>query len=327
MNELDAPRVDLIQTAAASAWHGLRIGRTPTDIQVVSPRGRKHPRKHRGKSIVYRLVAGGPEGESVIAKRSRALSIAVESHIYREVLGPLDLGLPRCYGHLPDADGALAWLFLEEVRGVKFREDDDEHRQLASAWLGQMHAATGALWHPARQPVSTANGYRESIDVASARVRRCQRRADLEDENRQLLSSMERTLGRLTARWATVAQLWQLAPRSLVHRDFIDKNVLVDHARQPRQIRVLDWEVSAWGVPAEDLAGVDIETYHAHAEPLWAGYGQSRLQLLAKVGTALRAASFLKAYAKGLESVWFEDRDEVAEHCACLANIEDQLGW
>jgi hypothetical protein len=40
---------------------------------------------------------------------------------------------------------------LEEVCGVKFRENDDEHRRWPAPG-SQMHAATGALWHLLASP-------------------------------------------------------------------------------------------------------------------------------------------------------------------------------
>ena len=152
----ERPAHDVTELSAIEAWDRLRLGGIPTSVDAVSHGSKRRRRKQRGKSVLYRLLGAGPHGEPVIAKHSRAISIAVEAHVYQHVLAPLDLDVPRCYGSVPAVRDGSAWLFLEDVTGETFREDDDEDRHrhhhfpLRSVW---QHRSRSQNWgrriHPA----------------------------------------------------------------------------------------------------------------------------------------------------------------------------------
>jgi hypothetical protein len=154
-----------------------------------------------------------------------------------------------------------------------------------------LRLAPYGICSPARDP---ANTYRV-IDVA----RRVSAVASVEPTLKTRTGNYSR---RWTDTWPAVGPvvdgcaLWQLAPAvwfTELHRQ--------ERSRRSRRTTAADsgagLEVSASGRSPEDLAGLTSGRI-TPAEPLWEGYGQNRLQLLASHGTALRAASFLKAYAE-----------------------------
>lgn len=307
---------------AVRAWQQLRVGRAPVSVDAV-----KFADWKKAKTLIYRLIGCVPGDHPVIAKCGRASKLDVEQRIYTQVLGPLGIDLPHCYGYVDDPGGATGWLFLEEVSGVQYSEEDAGQRFLASSWLGKMHAATSVLGPAVILPRVTLDRHRRSLDVALASLLRSYPHQDLTDMDRHALASAARALERLARHWPLIGDLWTLAPRCLVHGDFIAKNVLVDDRGAQPRIGVLDWGRSGWGVPAEDLAGLDIGVYTAHASTLWTDFGQARLRLLAEIGSAFRAIGFLEDYSVVIADRIVHVVDEISHYGGLLEAVEDRLGW
>ena len=305
---------------AARAWHQLHTGRGPVAIEAV-----KFPNWKKSTTSIYRLhgCASGP----VIAKRCRAAKLAVERRVYLDVLGSLGMDLPYCYGYTADQDGVSAWLFLEQVSGTRYSEDNPRHRSIASSWLARMHLVTNRLALASILPAVTLERYRRLFDFSLAAFIRCCARHDLENDVRVAVTSALRMLERLAPHWSTIEELWAQTPRCLVHGDFIAKNALIDESGEEPRIRVLDWEASGWGCPAEDLAGLDIRVYADHAGALWQDFGEERLQLLADIGAALRAVAFLKVYSGVVPERIVHVVDDIAGHARELEAAEERLGF
>jgi aminoglycoside/choline kinase family phosphotransferase len=288
----------------------------------------KFPNWKRSKTRIYRLTGCTPGTHAVIAKCAPAAKLDVERRVYMQILGPLGMDLPHCYGHVADEDGALGWLFLEEVCGVRYSEHDSRHRVLASAWLGKMHAATGARGSAAAHlPPVTLDRYWDDIDLALGSISPHCLYRDLNDTDRLSLALAERLLERFARRRSAVDDLWNRAPHCLVHGDFFGKNAMIDERGAEPRVRVLDWESSGWGVPMDDLAELDMAVYGAHAAALWQDFGEDRLRLLAQIGTAFRAVACLEAFAAVPSDEFRDAVDDIAYYVARLQAIEDQLGW
>ena len=313
----------MIVHPAARAWHQLQPGNPPVSIDAV-----RFPRWKRSKTRIYRLTGCAPGTHAVIAKHAPAAKLDVERRVYMQILGPAGMDLPHCYGHVADPDGLSGWLFLEEVRGVGYSEDDSRHRLLASAWLAQMHAATGGMRSSAEHlPPVTLDRYWGDIDLARGSISRHGRHRDRNDAERLSLAAADRLLERFARRRAAVDDLWNRAPHCLVHGDFFGKNAVVDERGAAPRVRVLDWASSGWGVPMDDLAELDMTVYGAHAATLWEDFGEERLLLLARIGSALRAVACLEAFA-AVPCEGFRDvTEDIVYYVARLQASADQLGW
>ena len=311
---------DVSAHRAARAWRQLQMGRAPVAIDAV-----KFPNWKKSTTAIYRLhgCASGP----VIAKCCRASKLEVERRVYMEILGSLGMDLPHCYGYTPDLDGVSGWLFLEQVSGKRYSEDDARHRSLASSWLGRMHLATSRLELASTLPPVTVGRYRRLFDFSLEALVRCCARHDLENLGRAALTSALRGLERLVPHWPAIEELWARAPRCLVHGDFIAKNALIDECGAEPRIRVLDWEATGWGCPAEDLAGLDIRVYADHAGALWKDFGEEGLQLLANIGSAFRAVAFLKVYSGVVPERIVHVVDDIAHYARQLDAAEERLRW
>jgi Phosphotransferase enzyme family len=311
--------MNVVDHPASVAWQRLKQGRVPVSIERLG-RG-----KRKAKSALWRLVGGSPSGGPIIAKLSRAATIAVESRVYQTILSPLGMTAPRCYGHV-ECDDHTSWLFLDEVSGVRYEEQHTAHRRAASAWLGQMHAATNrARFVAPLVPVVTLNRYQRYIEVALANMS-CRTGADTPIEVKPAVNLAASAVARLQRSWPEVQRVWSASPQCVVHGDFISKNVLVEARGAKCDIHVLDWEASGWGVPAEDLAGLDLAVYRSHGLEMWCAHGRGQLESLAGIGAAFRAIAFLSNYSKGLKVGWFGDVPEIAHHGSALAATLDRIG-
>jgi len=315
--------LDMTFHPAARAWQQLQPGTLPASIDAV-----KFPNWKRSKTRIYRLTGCAPGKHGVIAKCAPAAKLDVERRVYMQILGPLGMDLPHCYGHVADPDGVFGWLFLEEVRGVRYSEDDSRHRLLASAWLGKMHAATSGMRSAAEHlPPVTLDKYWDDIDLARGSIsRHCQHR-DRNDTERLSLAPADRLLERVARRRSAVDDLWNRAPHCLVHGDFFGKNAVVDERGAEPTVRVLDWASSGWGVPMDDLAELDMTVYGTHAATLWQDFGEERLLLLARIGSAFRAIACLEAFSAVPCDGFRDVADDIVYYVARLQAIEDQLGW
>jgi len=54
--------------------------------------------------------------------------------------------------------------------------------------------------------------------------------------------------------WSEIEEICGVMPRTLVHGDFVAKNVRVRNGRGGLSLLVFDWGYAGWGVPGTDLA-------------------------------------------------------------------------
>ncbi len=102
-------------------------------------------------------------------------------------------------------------------------------------------------------------------------------------------------------------------PRTLLHGDFKPKNIIVRASCEGPVLVPFDWEASGWGVPAEDIAYVNLAAYHAVVKGHWPDLSMQDLEYMKTVGTILRGLSEIF-----WESVKFEPHWEVSSAKLCF---------
>jgi aminoglycoside phosphotransferase (APT) family kinase protein len=112
-------------------------------------------------------------------------------------------------------------------------------------------------------------------------------------------------LERLSPRWGELERACDGAPETLVHGDFVDHNARVLDAPAGPSFLAFDWEKAGWGVPAEDLASVDLHAYRASRGDRPA-LDPDALRRLAGAGRVFRCLVFL-AWATSGRSVTHAD--------------------
>ena len=277
-------------------------------LELCGVAGRQPPRietiKAKKKSSVYRLIGARPDGGAVIAKRTRRPKALVEQVLYEEVLPHIAVPSLRWYGQVEEPEatpaGHFCWLFLEDIGDERYSPFSASQRQLVAAWLGELHASAPDLSGPDRLPDRGPDHYWTYVERALELAPRMARDARIPEAARPTFEAVAALLEIVASRWADVEATSKRFPRTVVHGDFLAKNVHVRHGRSGEEVVAFDWGNAGWGLPATDL-------------------GQSALPCRGRLPSAPDFGAYLEAVrGRGVDF----DLDDVRE----LANL-GQLFW
>jgi thiamine kinase-like enzyme len=284
---------------ATRAW--LRVNprsAVPARIEQFSRPGKI---KKRRKSSVFRLHGVGPGTETIVAKCGRPDTVALERLIYEGIIARLPVSSLRVLGSVPEPDDNMQWLFVEDAGERHFFRNDPEHRALAARWLAAMHAGAASLVGeelPSCGPDFFLRFLKESLAIV------VQTQANLAPTpaRQRTLDQIRRVTELLEMRWPDLALICARTPTTLVHGDFIDKNVRVgDDSGAERPLYVFDWEVAGRGSPAVDLATSNwgahddgIREYFDVAREHWSGLTENDVRRMLEVGRVFRYVASIR---------------------------------
>jgi aminoglycoside phosphotransferase (APT) family kinase protein len=264
---------------AARAWLESQPGRgEPASVETL---------KEAKKSAVYRLKGVGPGGAAVIAKRCAARTAALECTIYEDILPHLPLTALRYYG-CTQQGGEFCWLFLEDAGEQRYSPHRREHCALAGCWLGRLHTSAARLTAATRLPDRGPGHYLEHLRSARHTIRRHVGNPALNGDDVTVLRAIVAQCDFLESRWSQVETCCAGIPSALVHGDFRPKNVRVRADQAGPALFPLDWETAGWGVPAPDLARVDLVAYWSVVRECWPTLDLQAIQQLANLGKVFR---------------------------------------
>lgn len=266
------------------------------------------------KSGVYRIAGVGIGGSAVIAKQYRYENAAVERIVYEAVLPQLPLARLHYYGFLPSED-QRHWIFVEDAGRERYSPASDEQRLVAARWLGVLHASTAKVTVADGLPDHGPNHYRARLQSARAVIACVLAELPLEAHDRYTLESLVAQCDLLGTHWTKIERACASEPRTLVHGDFVRKNVPVRAAPTGPVLLPLDWETAGWGLPTVDLvtasvAGPADESVALSASPEMSVYrsvvgqfwprGGADLAVLMNLGTIFRLIDSVKWACEGL---------------------------
>jgi hypothetical protein len=308
MPRLESDRVissSLHEHPAVQAWSRLRSTHVePSAVHVLKERLQPTV----GKSAVYRLAGAGPGDSAVVAKRCLADTALVERTIYEEILPRLPVSRLRYYGFLDEPGGEVCWLFLEDATGEAYSPHAAEHRLATGRWLGRMHTAAQGIDPPAALPDRGPNHYREHMRSAWSAISDNFANPALSASDREVLLGIILLFMQVESNWQQLEALCRTMPSTLVHGDFVGKNIRLQKDWQGLSVLAFDWEMAGWGTPVADLAqtrpGPDIYAYWESVQGEWPTVGLERLERLACVGTIFRLLASVDWIAGDLASWW-----------------------
>ena len=278
---------NLLEHRAVKAWSQLEPERTePEAIAVL--------RLTRKKSAVYRMAGVGPTGAAVVAKRCRTTTAIVERLIYEEVLSSLSLPALGCYGFVPEPGGEFCWLFLEDAGTHEYSPENAEHRALAGRWLGAVHRVARVAGLQARLPDRGLSHYLQRLRTSRAELLQRVGNPVLSAADVAVLQTVVTQFDMIEAHWAEVERFSDSLPPTLVHGDFVIRNLRIRPGANGLALLVYDWEMAGWGFPATDLAQVDrcaradLDAYYSAARQDFPQLDFSDIQWLANYGNLLR---------------------------------------
>ena len=277
----------LSEHPAVKAWCQLERARIePGRIDVL---------KDKRKSAVYRLHGVGPGGTAVIAKKCSVATAQVERLIYSEFLPRVPASTLQYYGSLEEPAGKFCWLFLEEARGARYWPQRDAHRVLAGRWLGTIHLASLSDELRACLPDRGMDQYLGLLRSCRATFRQHLDNPELPADDVSLLRTLIEEFDGLEAHWGEVAGICEVVSPTVVHGDFVPKNIRVRHSPTGPSLLVFDWEMAGWGVSAGDLAhsvshavSPDVDAYCSVLKRDFAHVDVRNIRRVADCGNILR---------------------------------------
>ena len=295
--------------------------RTPVDIPIANLD--KHPavvawsrltgadalphritRLNQGHSVVYRLGGMKEDGDSVIAKLCSRQDAETTRIICTRLLPLVPKPALVFYGCLPMRTGK-AWVFLEDAGPVKCSLEDPAHLRAMSAWLAALHACLAGHVEDLSLPESGLSMYLKKLRAGRRRILESLSLLELEAEDRAMLQSVVEWFDYVEHGWDKLEALVGGGPRTLVHGDFAQKNVLVRQTAGTLDVFPIDWETAGWGPPAADMGECpDLATYGAEALKYGVSWSAETIRGWAAVGKILRHIAALEWASASLIGGW-----------------------
>jgi len=249
--------------------------------------------------------------------------------VYADILPDLPLSSVRYYGSSPDADAEFWWLFFEDVsEEAEYRPQLEEHRRAAARWLGIMNAEAASLSAALRLPDRGPDHYRRLLESVIPALQTMVGPPALERAEVGLLGATLRHCERLAGRWDSLAAACNPVPSTLVHGDFITKNVRVRREADGLALLPFDWEKAGWGTPAEDISRVDLSAYLDVVRESWPHVGLSDLERVAAVGKVFRCIVYLDWLTSELSEGPMDRAIAHVKRCeAWLADLVREAAW
>jgi aminoglycoside phosphotransferase (APT) family kinase protein len=192
--------------------------------------------------------------------------VAYEAEVYRSLLAPLGVPVPRCYGAYSDGSGEGGLLVLEYLdESLRVSKSSDPTAMVRAArWLATFHAAGHGYLGPVRDGVgSFLNVYDRAYYRGWAR-RTSQFAGAWHDRFPWLSELWERAEGALA--------LLLESPPTVIHGEFYPLNIL-DHRGA---VYPVDWESAAVAAGEIDLATLTEDWPPEVARACQAEYGRTR---------------------------------------------------
>ena len=216
------------------------------------------------KSVVYRLAGAGLAGSAVIAKQCWYKSALVERAIYEAILPHVPLPHLYYYGFV-QWDDEWCWLFFEDAGNEDYSSQSEEHRLLAAQWLGIMHTSAARLAPASQLPDRGPKHYLARLQSAHAVIERALAERTFNRGERAILESIIFQCDLLRGHWREVEQSCKSVPRTVVHGDFLRKNLRVRTGSAGIVLLPFDWENAGWGLPTTDLATAGLGRFRGNS--------------------------------------------------------------
>jgi len=263
--------------------------------------------RERVVGAVYSLP-GVANGDTVFAKRSRIERISVEQAVYEHILPHLPLQTPRYHGSM--TNDCYGWIFVSDVGGERYREDEPEHRALAARWLATMHTAAIGIPAVRSLPQAGPGRYLRHLHAGRERILHSLQTWPFPTCEAESLNAIVSYCLALEARWAQVESLCDGVPSTLVHCDFQPKNVYLTRSGAGLALWLIDWEMAGFGPPAVDLTQIDLRTYWSTIRSAWPHVTLETIERLALAGRVLQWSAAIDWGSASLMCTGAPDRSD-----------------
>ena len=286
------PAQELEEHPAVREWHrATGLDGTPESIQLF---------RETVETRVYRIRGLGPGRSPVFAKQTARGAVETERTVYERILPCLPLPAPRYYGSL--VDGAVGWVFLEDVGEERYSRDDPEHLALAARWVATLHTLAADLPEARTLPDGGPARYLEHLRSGRRKILSTLDTWHYPAAEVKVLASLIRELDAVEQQWPWFEASCRAAPHTVVHGDFRPKNAYLRDNGHGLSLFPIDWETGGYGPPMLDLRKIDLETYGSLVREVWPEVGSETVERFARLGHVLGTLAAIDWESESLAS-------------------------
>jgi len=216
----------------------------------------------------------------------------------------------HCYGLLEESDGEFCWLFLEDAAGIRYSSQLPHNCALAGCWLAETQLAAVSAGLRSGLPGRELAHYLGLLRSCRGMLLHHLGGRALSAEDAALFRNLVAHLDALESLWGKLVEICRVVPRTLVHGDFVNKNLRVRDTAAGNVLLVFDWEFAGWGVPAADLAQLidrvaspDLRLYCSILNREYSHVHLRDIQAVASCGNLLRLIDQMSWATAGQEFV------------------------
>jgi hypothetical protein len=296
-------QTDLAEHPSVRFWRAHGSSSVEPQAIVILKERRK---KEKAKSAVYRLEGARPDGTNIVAKRCKRATAAIERTIYEDILPDLPVSTLEYFGYVEEPNGEYCWLFLEDAGGEGYLPEDRQHRIAAADWLGLMHISAAQVTDGSGLPCRGPAHYMDHLEYAQDNILQSYHNPTLEDGDLRVLDSIVSLLNIVKSHWKEVERFCSRIPRTLVHCDFVAKNIRFRKGASGLILLPLDWEKAGWGVPAGDIEELEVSTYWSVVRNDWSNVNLQDIQQLSDIGKVFRCLASISWDSGRLQYQWVQ---------------------
>lgn len=283
------------------AWKQINpLSATPDSIEILKEKG--------GKSLVYRLCSVIGAGKSIIVKCRSIGNLSVEAQLYTDILPKLSLNMVKCYGYIENYNNN-SWLFLEDAGNHRYAPNNPEHWPLAIKWLANLHATSTEIVSTLR---NTGPAYFLSV-LREARlgVNLCITHPEIRDTSINAFKQLIDHLNLIEDEWDCIEEVCDGIPQTLVHGDFVPKNMRITGSGKNTHLLVVDWETAGTAPPAADIFMIpggrsELRAYHEQLKMVWPAISWCDILRLYHIGEIFRLLHMVEWQTHRFKYKWIE---------------------
>jgi len=160
----------------------------------------------------------------------------------------------------------------------------------------------------------------------------------LSSEGAVVLQTVAEQCDVVEAHWSELEMICQMMPQTLLHGDFVIKNLRVRPAADGPQLLVFDWEYAGWGAPGTDLAqftggmaSPDLAVYRCCLNVSSMMQGDAQVEQLANCGRLFRMVNTMYWASLGMVAgppdFLLQPISELAIYSKRMARALSEAGW
>lgn len=286
------PAEELVEHPAVREWRrATGLDGAPESIELF---------RETSGTRVYRIRGLGPGHSHVFAKHTARGAVETERTVYERILPGLPLTAPRYYGSL--VEGAVGWVFLEDVGNERYLRDDPEHLALAARWVATLHTLAADIPDAHSLPDGGPSRYLEHLRSGRRKILATLETWPYPPAEVKILASLLRELDAVEQRWPGIEAACRTAPHTVVHGDFRPKNAYLRDNGRGLSLFPIDWETGGFGPPMLDLRKIDLETYASLVREVWPDVGSETVERFALLGHVMGTLAAIDWESESLAS-------------------------